>query len=380
MAQDRQDTPAEPLDAETVVTSLPHPLFVIGPDDRFRFANAAAEAFFGLSGAVLAQRTLARLITGEAPLLNLINLTRKDDSPFADQSLSIDGPEITPRLVDASSAPVAGAPGTVVVLLREKSVAARIGQPSTRATAMRSVTGMAETLAHEIKNPLSGIRGAAQLLQTNLGPDDAPLAELIREEVDRIALLVDRMDIFSEHLPPEMAPVNIHEVLGHVCRVARAGFAADVKIIERYDPSLPMMYADRAQLIQAFLNLVKNASEATGGTGRITLTTAYRHDLQRVGPEGRTRPHLPLEVSVEDNGPGIPEDMIDTLFEPFVTSRADGTGLGLAVVAKIAADHGASIECRSNPGLTVFITRWAMAPEAAAEAGPAPPPGRGPQP
>jgi two-component system nitrogen regulation sensor histidine kinase GlnL len=214
-------------------------------------------------------------------------------------------------------------------------------------------------LAHEIKNPLSGIRGAAQLLEANLEPADQELARLICSETDRIRDLVDRMEVFGDERPLALEPLNIHAVLDHVKRLASSGFARGLRIVEDYDPSLPPVGGNRDKLVQAFLNLVKNAAEAiiqggSSGAGQITLATAYRPGVRLTLAGSDTRVSLPLMISVEDDGPGIPDDFKPYLFEPFFTTKRNGSGLGLALVAKIVRDHGGVIEFESRPGRTLF--------------------------
>jgi two-component system nitrogen regulation sensor histidine kinase GlnL len=222
--------------------------------------------------------------------------------------------------------------------------------------AARTVIGLAAMLAHEIKNPLSGIRGAAQLLEMSAGDDDRALTRLITEEADRIVHLVDRMEVFSDERPIERQPVNIHSVLEHVRRLSKSGFARSVRISEEYDPSLPPVYGNRDQLIQIFLNLAKNAAEALVDTpdAEIVFSTAFRPGIHLSVPGSNERQSLPLEFCVRDNGPGVPEEMRSYIFDPFVTSKTNGSGLGLALVAKIVGDHGGVIECESEPRKTVF--------------------------
>jgi two-component system nitrogen regulation sensor histidine kinase GlnL len=260
------------------------------------------------------------------------------------------------RIVDIYASPVAERPGQVALMLLPRSVTEKIDRQLTHRGAARSVTGLASMLAHEIKNPLSGIRGAAQLLEADADENDRALTRLICEEADRIVGLVDRMEIFADGRPAERQAVNIHSILERVKAISRNGFARNVRIVEEYDPSLPAVHANRDQLIQVFLNLVKNAAEALENTkdAEIVFRTAYRPGIRLSMPGSRSRVSLPLEFSVVDNGPGVPDDMLPYLFDPFVTSKTNGTGLGLALVAKIIGDHGGVIECESQPRRTAF--------------------------
>jgi two-component system nitrogen regulation sensor histidine kinase GlnL len=251
----------------------------------------------------------------------------------------------------------------LVLSLHERAIAEQMDRQFAHRDAARSMTAMAAMLAHEVKNPLSGIRGAAQLLEQDADDSGRQLTQLICDETDRIVALVDRMEAFSDHQPLSRGAINIHEVLERVRRIAQSGFARHVRFAEEYDPSLPPVHGSRDLLVQVFLNLIKNAAEAVPAAGgEIVLATAYRHG-RRLAPVAGGQPlQVPLLVSIADNGPGIPEQLKAHLFDPFVTSKRNGTGLGLALVAKVIGDHGGIIEFDSQPRRTVFRVFLPVAP------------------
>lgn len=340
-----------------VLNALPIPVLTLDEENGIRDANQAAESFFQSSAAMMARHSLDYFVPFGSPFLSLVDQVRESGAPVSEYRVDIGSPRIGPeRLVDIYAAPLTEEPGNVAVMLLTRTVTEKIDRQLTHRSAARTVTGLAAMLAHEIKNPLSGIRGAAQLLESAVSDDDQKLTRLICDEADRIVGLVDKMEVFADERPVERTAVNIHRVLERVKSLAQNGFGSNVRIVEEYDPSLPEVFANRDQLIQVFLNLAKNAAEAVGSNpdGEIIFRTAFRPGIRLSMPGNKSKVSLPLEFSVIDNGPGVPEDMLPYLFDPFVTTKANGTGLGLALVSKIIGDHGGVIECESQPGRTMF--------------------------
>lgn len=363
----------------SVLQALPQPIIVVSDDRTITFVNYAAEAFFGVSLSVLSRQKLDDLIAFGSPIVGLVAAVSERRAPMTEYRVRVDssrfGDASNERIVDAFASPISELDGRVALLFQERTMADKIDRQLVSRGAARSVTGLASMLAHEIKNPLSGIRGAAQLLEQSVTPEELPLARLVREEVDRIVDLIDKVEVFGDDRPIEREPINIHVILDRVKLLAKNGVAKGITFSEEYDPSLPPVYGNRDQLVQVFLNLVKNAAEALERTQKpeIRISTAFRPGI-RISVQGVSqRISLPLEIVIEDNGPGVAPDLLPILFDPFVTTKPNGSGLGLALVAKIIGDHGGVIDSDSRPGRTRFrillpVASGAFVPETTQEA------------
>lgn len=338
-----------------VLDTLPYPVLVIDAHAIVLDLNLAAEAFFETSRSLMRGQPLSHQVAADSPLYALIQHARLTGGSVAEYDLTLAMVRAGERQIRVDVACMSDLPGAVVVSFVRQPI---VPQQIAHRGVARSIAAMAAMLAHEVKNPLSGIKGAAQLLDNTVSGDDKILTTLIIDEVERICALVERIDLFSAPPLHQRQPVNIHQVLEHVRRLAQNGFGKSVRFVENYDPSLPPVIGHRDPLIQLFLNLVKNAVEAAPDKGaEIIVSTAYHHGLRLSNPKTGQRVELPLLVTVQDNGAGVPADLQQNLFDLFITGKPKGTGLGLALAAKVIDDHGGVIEFDSRPGRTVFCVR-----------------------
>ncbi|MCU0900450.1 MAG: ATP-binding protein [Cypionkella sp.] len=343
--------------------SLPIPALLIGADGRITEVNPAAETFLNLSSrSLMGQPVLDRLAI-DAPMEEAFLRARSNQSPIFINDVDVTTGERAPVQCNLQVAPMHDNPDFLMLLLSPRDIADRLGRAMSVKSAAKSAIGMAEMLAHEIKNPLAGISGAAQLISMNASSEDRELTDLIVEETRRIVKLLEQVEQFGNLRPPERRPVNIHDALDRARKSAMVGFAAHMTIIEDYDPSLPPTLADGDQLMQVFLNLIKNAAEASRGQpGTIRLRSFYDLSL-RLRRKSGTPSVLPLTVEIIDDGPGIPPEIAADIFEPFVSGRENGTGLGLALVSKIISDHEGWVQVESVPGRTAFRVSLPVAPK-----------------
>jgi two-component system nitrogen regulation sensor histidine kinase GlnL len=343
--------------------SLPLPALLIGPDGRIAEVNPAAETFMNASSRTLVGQPAFDRLSIDAPMDEALARARANQSPLFINDVDVTTGERPPVQCNIQVAPMHDNADIILLLISPREIADRLGRSQQVKSAAKSAIGMAEMLAHEIKNPLAGISGAAQLISMNAGPEDRELTELIVEETRRIVKLLEQVEQFGNIRPPDRRPVNIHDALDRARKSALVGFATHMTLIEDYDPSLPATYADPDQLMQVFLNLIKNAAEAAGkGGGTIRLHTFYDLSLRLRRRDG-TGGALPLQIEIIDDGPGIKPEIAADIFEPFVSGRENGTGLGLALVSKIISDHEGWISVDSVPGRTVFRVSLPMAPK-----------------
>ncbi len=340
-------------DAERWLEALPTPVLGIDAGERVRFVNAAAADLLAGAGRGLLGRRLEEIFGHDAPLVALVRHAQAGEVRVADPDVALAGPGFALGRASVAAAPVGENGYVALVITLQGKARGGVGQPM--------ATAATRTLAHEVRNPLAGIRAAAQLITRGEDPEHAALASLICDEVDRVRRLTDRIDPHVE--PPRFEALNIHQALERVVRLVSSG-APDVKIRERYDPSLPRVRGDMDQLIQAILNIAKNAAEAVQGQdgGEVVFATSYRPGLKiRSAPSASARAQL--EIQIIDNGAGIHPTVADRLFEPFASTKSGGMGLGLTVSADIVGRHDGRIEVDSAPGRTAFRILLPIDPE-----------------
>lgn len=348
---------AAPPAAAELLAAIPVAVLSVDPQGMVAGANGEAEQLLNISERAMSGQLLTDILTPPA-------FPQREGQAVAAFDTEIATSRAGRIRLDYLETPLPDRPGWRTITLHHAATSRRIGLSADRASGARAAIGAAAMLAHEIKNPLSGIRGAAQLIAV-AGEAPGDLTTLITTEVDRIAALIDRMQDFTDTRPRPLTRENIYPLLGHARQLAAAGFASGVAIDEQFDPSLPPVLIDRDAFLQVILNLLKNACEAIAGDaqGRILLRTAYRHGMALSTAPGAPRVPLPIEVSVIDTGPGAPPDIGEHLFDPFVSSKPGGRGLGLALVDKLTRDMGGIVQYDRDEeqGMTTFRLMLARA-------------------
>ncbi|AKS45980.1 two-component system, NtrC family, nitrogen regulation sensor histidine kinase GlnL [Octadecabacter temperatus] len=346
--------------------SLPVPALLLNRDDTIAQSNPAAEAFLNLSTKALVGSSVWDKVMIDSPLEAAYARASENRSSLFVNDVDVSSGERMPMQCNIQFAPLnepdEKSGEQMLMIFEPREMAMRMNTSAKSVRAARSAIGMAEMLAHEIKNPLAGITGAAQLLSMTLSNEDRELTDLIVEESRRVVKLLEQVEQFGNLQPPNRQPVNLHDVLDRARQSASVGFGAHMMFLEDYDPSLPPTYADPDQLLQVLLNLLKNASQAGSAGGTITLHTFYEPSLRMQRKDGSAA-RLPLQIEIIDDGPGLPPDIAADVFEPFISGRENGTGLGLALVSKLIADVGGWISVDSVPGRTVFRVSLPVVPK-----------------
>jgi len=345
--------------------ALPLPALILDAQNRIAEINPAAEQFLMKSIRSLEGRAVGEKIRIDALLDDAFDRVRHNHAELVINDVDVSTSNRPAVQCSVLISPLDEDEATLLMLFSPREIADRLGRAQSSGSAAKAAIGMAEMLAHEIKNPLAGITGAAQLLSMNLENGDLELTDLIVAESRRIVKLLEQVEQFGNLRPPERKPVNLHDLLDRARRSATVGFASGLKMVEEYDPSLPPTFADGDQILQVFLNLLKNAAEAlrrSGEGGTIRMRTFYDQSIRRRLGDGASIP-VPLQVEITDDGPGLPPEIASDIFEPFVSGRENGTGLGLALVSKIVSDHGGLIAVDSAPGRTTFRISLPLAPK-----------------
>ncbi len=354
---------------ETLFSAFPHPLFLIDPKGALAQMNPSAESFIALPARACLGKSLAAVFGDNLLLQHLIDTTRATRRPYFahDVEISLQSATGAPRAVPADlELFLLTESADVALLVRERKQASRLKQRHQAKAPALGVSTLARMMAHEVKNPLAAIRGTAQLLESILPDDELDLARLLDHEARRIQRLTEQVDLFNDDASIRRELTNIHDVLDNALDSVDATFLKMVRFQKNYDPSLPDINADRDQLVQAFVNLLKNAAEAVRNqekdtTGVVTITSAYRAGLSVIGRDGKSKIDVPIEVQIADTGPGLHQEIASMIFEPFVSSKAGGRGLGLAFVAKAISDHGGLVEAERRDGQTRFTVALPVA-------------------
>lgn len=345
------DLPLAHVPATVLLDALPDAVLLVDMDGVIRFANHAALSFTGMGQKMICGKTLPALLGDTHPVTEAFAAMVRDPLPLVLNDLSLMGKAVSA----CSLTPMEDMP-LVLISWRHDVIALRDEWLDKIRQSIKPAQHLTRMLAHEVRNPLAGIRGAAQLLQMgDLSDDDRALAKLIEDETQRISRLVDKVNVFDGVPQSEYAPVNIHAVCDHVVGLVRAGICAGIDVDMRYDPSLPDISGHRDSLIQAVLNLIKNAAEA--GATHITLRSYY-DTAAGYHPDSGLR--MPVTLDIIDNGQGMDDKTIARLFEPCFTTKPDGEGLGLSIVSQIVDDHGGAMQVQSAPGATTFRMRLPM--------------------
>tara|TARA_X000000950_G_scaffold49786_1_gene58442 strand:- start:570 stop:1631 length:1062 start_codon:yes stop_codon:yes gene_type:complete len=346
-----------------ILNELRTPVFLINKSNSITYVNEIGEEFFGISSSILVKKKIYDLIPNDSPILNLIERVRNNKIGITEESLDFSNINYPNRKVRVHVVPLSFDSSKIIVQISQLAMSEMFQSQRMHSKISKSFSSMIDMLMHELKNPLAGIKGASQLIETDLKDNFnlLELTKLISIECDRIEDLLNRMEqISTNNIKLDYESLNIHEILNHCKRVAENSFGSKINFINEYDPSLPRLFANKNLLIQIIINLLKNATEASQNKGKIKIKTSFNSNkITSFGKEDIPI-QLPLQIEIIDFGIGIPNNLLSSIFDPFVSSKKEGKGLGLSIVASGVEEMGAVIDVSSNPGLTNFCMNFPL--------------------
>ena len=342
-----------------ILDFLPFPIVLITKNNSFYWLNHSAEIFFQSSKSILIDKDIIKIFNNNKNLLILLEKAKVSSVTLSENSIILTNPKFGSKNCSIQIVPLNkiskfNNAADILISFQENTFVEKIVNNNSKKCASLVMSKMSSVLAHEIKNPLAGIKGVAQLLEDDLPESKIEFAEMIVKEVDRITHLIDRIEKISLDGELKFSKINIHEILDHSIKITQTSFGKHMNIKCYYDPSLPDICADKELLIQCFINLLKNSSEACSKNGEITITTSYSMTKFISNSMNNKITYLPLQIEIRDNGIGIDDNYVNRVFEPFVSLKEGGSGLGLSMVLSVISDHGGTIELNSNPGKTCF--------------------------
>ena len=341
---------------EDILNELRTPVFLINKHNFIKYINLMGEEFFGYSSKLIIGKPLDKFINKDSSVFSLLNRVRKSRLGLTEESLDFGNINFPNRKVRVHILP-SGYDNDTIVQISELTISELFQKQALNTKVTKSFSSMIDMLMHELKNPLSGIKGASQLIEFDVKDNEnlLELSQLITIESDRIVSLLNRMEqISTNNIKLEFESLNIHEILSHCRRVAQNSFGSNIEFIEEYDPSLPKILIDKNLMIQVILNLLKNAAEAYNSHGKVKIKTTYNSNNVKSFSQSGLQTSLPLQIEIIDFGKGIPAEMLPNIFNPFVTSKKEGKGLGLSIVASGLEEMNANIDVYSEDGFTCF--------------------------
>ncbi|MDC0456693.1 ATP-binding protein [Alphaproteobacteria bacterium] len=338
-----------------ILNELRTPVFLVNKHNNVVYLNAIGEEFFGYSGNLIIGKSIYNLIPKDSPISNLLTRVRKFKHGLTEDSLDFSNINFPNRRVRAHIVPLSLQSNQIMIQLSELTVSEMFQSQRINSKMSKSFSCMIDMLMHELKNPIAGIKGASQLIESDLNSDKniKELTTLIDVESDRIVSLLNRMEqINNNSITTDYQFLNVHEILNHCKRVAQNSFGLNIKFIESFDPSLPYLFANKDLLIQILINILKNSCEASFNNGKIKIKTSFNSDKKISFSHEEIPLSLPLQLEIIDYGEGIAKNLLPNIFDPFVSTKKNGKGLGLSIVASGLHDMGAVIDISSSPSLT----------------------------